>query len=151
MNAIQLLKTDHETAKRMLGQIQSAAAQQRGELWKKLEPELKVHEQMEEKALYGPVARDVGAKDQKLSEWQGHHHSEVSQLEGILKELDRLDPADEAWIGKLGQLRQTLEHHIREEEGEIFPRIERAWDTSKLEQAGREMETMKQQATRRAA
>ena len=151
MNAIQLLKTDHETAKRVLGQIQSAAAEQRGELWKKLEPELKAHEEMEEKALYGPVAKDVGSKDQKLSEWQGHHHSEVTQLEGVLKELDRLDPANDAWIGKLGQLRQTLEHHIREEEGEIFPRIERAWDTSKLEQAGREMETIKKQATRRAA
>jgi hemerythrin-like domain-containing protein len=151
MNAIQLLKTDHETAKRMLGQIQSARAEQRKEMWKKLEPELKVHEQMEESSLYGPVAKELGAKDEKLRDWQGHHHKEVSQLEGVLKELDRLDPAEDTWIRKLGELRQTLEHHIQEEEGEIFPRIERAWDTSKLEQAGHQMETMKRQATGKAA
>jgi hemerythrin-like domain-containing protein len=151
MNAIQLLKTDHETAKRMLGQIQSASPEQRRELWSKLQPELKVHEQMEESALYGPVAQEVGSKDQKLREWQGHHHQEVSQLENVIKELSQLDPSADTWIRKLGELRQTLEHHIQEEEGEIFPRIQREWDTSKLEQAGHEMETMKRQATARAA
>ena len=70
MNAIQLLKNDHETAKRMFGQIQAARAEQRGELWAKLKPELKVHEQMEEEALYGPVAREVGSRDQTLKDWQ---------------------------------------------------------------------------------
>jgi hemerythrin-like domain-containing protein len=37
-------------------------------------------------------------------------------------------------------LREALEHHIQEEEQEIFPKAREAWDQSKLEQAGREME-----------
>jgi hypothetical protein len=57
MNAIQLLKSEHEKAKRAFEEIKVASAEQRAQLWAKLEPELKVHEQMEEAALYGPVAQ----------------------------------------------------------------------------------------------
>jgi len=63
MNAIQFLKNEHETAKRAFGQIQAASADQRAALWAKLEPELKVHEQIEEAALYGPVAQELGSND----------------------------------------------------------------------------------------
>jgi hypothetical protein len=45
MNAIQLLKNEHEKAKRAFGEIQAASAGQRAQLWAKLEPELKVHEE----------------------------------------------------------------------------------------------------------
>ena len=52
-------------------EIQAASADERAQLWAKLEPELKVHEEMEEAALYGPVASEVGSKDETLKEWQG--------------------------------------------------------------------------------
>jgi len=48
MNAMQLLKQEHEHAKQMFAQIRAASGEQRGHLWTRLKPELKVHEQMEE-------------------------------------------------------------------------------------------------------
>src|SRR5438045_1285822 len=147
MNAIQLLKKDHETAEGMFGQIRAASAQQRWALWTKLEPELKVHEQIEESGLYGPVAQEVGSKDEKLKEWQQHHHGEVGELESMIKEIGGLDAASEAWMKKVEKLQEMLEHHIQEEEGDIWPRIEKAWDRSRLEQAGQQMETLKHQKT----
>jgi hemerythrin-like domain-containing protein len=151
MNAILLLKNEHEKAKLMLGEIQAASAEQRGRLWAKLEPELKVHEQMEEAALYGPVAEAIGSTDQELKEWPEHHHEEVTELEALIQEIGGLDPTDDQWMEKVEELQQTLAQHIEEEEGDIWPQIEQVWDQSRLEQAGQQMETLKRQKTPRAA
>lgn len=151
MNAIQLLKNEHEKAKRAFGEIQAASADQRAQLWARLEPELKVHEEMEETALYGPVAQEVGSRNQKLREWQEHHRAEVLEAEALIQEIGGLDPTTDEWIEKVEELQETLEHHIEEEEGDIWPLIEQAWDQSKLEHAGRQMETLKQQKVSRAA
>ena len=151
MNAIQLLKSEHDKAKRAFGEIQAASANQRAELWTKLEPELKLHEQMEEVTLYGPVAQAVGATDQALKEWQEHHHEEVTKAEALIREIDGLDPTGDEWMEKVEELRETLEHHIEEEESNIWPRIQQAWDQSRLEHAGQQMETLKRQRTSRAA
>jgi len=151
MNAIQLLKNEHEKAKRAFTEIQAASADQRAGLWAKLEPELKLHEQMEETALYGPVAQEVGARDRSLKEWQEHHHEEVGEAEALIEEIDGIDPTGEEWVERVTELQETLEHHVEEEEGNIWPRIQQVWDQSKLEHAGQRMETLKKQRTSRAA
>jgi len=149
MNAIQLLKGEHETAKRTFEEIQNARPEQRGEIWSKLQPELKVHEQMEEMALYGPVARE--ASDETLQEWQEEHHEEVADAEALIDEIDGLDPTSEEWLDKVEELLEALEHHIEEEEGDIWPRIQRVWDQAKLDQAGDHMATIKREKMPRAA
>jgi hemerythrin-like domain-containing protein len=151
MNAIQLLKNEHEKAKQAFEEIQGASANQRASLWAKLEPELKVHEEMEEAALYGPVAQDLGATDQTLKEWQEHHHEEVTEAEALIQKIDGLDSTTDDWLDRVEELQETLEHHIQEEEGDIWPRIQRAWDQSKLEYAGQQMEILKRQKMSRAA
>jgi len=52
---------------------------------------------------------------------------------------------------KIEELQETVEHHVQEEEGYIWPRIQQAWDQSKLEHAGEQMETLKRQKIPRAA
>jgi hemerythrin-like domain-containing protein len=151
MNALQFLKNEHETAKRMFGQIQAASALQRGELWAKLEPELKVHEQIEEAALYGPVAQEVGPTDETLDEWTEHHHGEVSEVEGLIQEIGGLDSTTDEWLKKVEELQEALELHIDEEEDDIWPRIQQVWDEEKLERAGQQMATLKRQKMPRAA
>jgi len=151
MNAIQLLKSDHETAKQMFGKIQTARAEQRGELWAKLKPELKVHEQMEEEALYGPVAREVESRDQTLKDWHEHHQEEVTELESLIEDIGEFDPTSDQWMERIEELQETLEHHIQEEEGDIWPRIQKAWDQSKLEKAGQQIESLKREKQSRAA
>jgi len=151
MNAIQLLKSEHEKAKRAFAEIQAASADQRAPLWAKLEPELKVHEEMEETALYGPVAQELGSRDQTLKDWYEHHREEVTEAEALIQEIDGLDPISDDWVEKVEELQETLEHHIEQEEGDIWPRIEQAWDQSKLEHAGQQMETLKRQKMSRAA
>jgi hemerythrin superfamily protein len=86
-----------------------------------------------------------------LKDWQEHHHEEVAELESLIQEISESDPTDEEWMEKIEELEETLEHHIEEEEGDIWPRIQEVWDRSKLEQAGQQMEGIKRQHTERAA
>ena len=151
MNAIQLLKSEHEKAKRAFAEIQAATASERAPLWAKLEPELKVHEEMEEVALYGPVAQELGSTDQTLQEWHEHHHEEVTEAAALIQEIDGLDSTSDDWVEKVEDLQEALEDHIEEEEGDIWPRIQQAWDQSKLEHAGQQMESLKRQKISRAA
>jgi hemerythrin-like domain-containing protein len=151
MNAIQLLKKDHEKAKQAFLEIQAASVAQRAQLWAELEPELKAHEEIEEVALYSPVAQELGPRDLTLKEWPQHHHEEVSEAEALIQKIDGLDPTTDEWIEMVEELQEILEHHIQEEEGDIWPRIQQAWDEPKLEHAGQRMETLKRQKTSRAA
>jgi len=149
MQAIQLLKQEHGKAKAAFQEIESAPASGRSAMWGKLRPELELHEQMEEKYLYGPVAREVQG-DPSLASWEASHLHEVQEAEGLIKEIDRLDPAKDAWLASVKKLHGALEQHIRREEQDIWPKIERVWDSARLEEAGRQMEAMKKQETARA-
>lgn len=151
MNAIQLLKSEHEKATQAFEEIHAASDHQRAPLWAKLAPELKVHEEMEEVALYGPVAQELGSTDQTLKEWHEHHHEEVTETDALIQEIDALDATSDDWVEKVGELHEALEHHIEQEEGDIWPRIQQAWDPSKLEHAGQQMEILKRQRMSRAA
>jgi iron-sulfur cluster repair protein YtfE (RIC family) len=142
MDAIQFLKKEHEKAKGMFRQIEQAQGEARGQLWSKLSPELKAHEKMEEQHLYGPVAREAGGRDAALAQWEKHHREEVAKAEALIRKLDAADPSGQAWMVQLRELKGALEHHIQQEEGEIWPKISQVWDAGRLDQAGQQMEKM---------
>ena len=143
MNAIQFLKQEHQKAKAAFENVLNAAPASRGRLWTKLQPELQAHEQIEDACLYEPLSRDGSKTDSKLAEWRKKHQHEVDQVEGLLKALAKLEPEDASWLTKLKAVHTSLESHIREEEQDIFPRISKAWEETKLEHAGTEMQEMK--------
>ena len=143
MDAIQFLKQEHEKAKAAFAKVLKAAPETRGELWAKLEPELEVHEQIEDTCVYKPLSRDAGRTDSKLADWRKTHQNEVTKVEGLIKEMGKLDPEDASWLSKLKAVHASLESHIREEEQDIFPRISKVWDEKQLKQAGTELKEMK--------
>jgi hemerythrin-like domain-containing protein len=142
MHAIQFLKQEHVKAKQAFREIEAASPPQRGGLWGKLRPELEAHEKMEEAHLYGPAAREAQF-DRSLADWETEHRREVQEAEGLIREIGRLDPADARWLETVKKLRAALEHHIQEEEQDIWPKIERLWDEARLEEVGRTMEATK--------
>ena len=148
MDAIQLLKQDHDKARQMFAQILEAEPEQRAGLWNQLKPELELHEQLEEAALYGPVAQS--AQDDRLAAYESHHREEVAEAETLIEEITRLKATDDEWLDKVEELQETLEHHIEDEEGEIWPRIQQTWDRAKLAEAGRTIEAMKREKTKAA-
>jgi iron-sulfur cluster repair protein YtfE (RIC family) len=143
MDAIQFLKQEHQKAKAAFEKVLKAAPESRGQLWTKLQPELEAHEQIEDACLYEPLSRDAGKTDSKLADWRKKHQKEVDKVEGLIKEMKELNPEDASWLTKLKAVHASLESHIREEEQDIFPRISKVWDETKLKQAGTELKEMK--------
>ena len=143
MDAIQFLKKEHVTAKAAFEGVLHASPAKRGELWEKLSPELEAHEQIEDACLYTPLSRDAAGKDPKLAGWREKHQAEVEQVKGLIEEIDDLDPEDEEWLSTVKEVHTSLETHIQEEEGDIFPRISKVWDEARLKEAGAKMEQMK--------
>jgi iron-sulfur cluster repair protein YtfE (RIC family) len=143
MDAIQFLKQEHQKAKAAFEKVLKAAPESRGQLWSKLQPELEAHEQIEDAGLYEPLSRDAGKTDSKLADWRKKHQNEVDKVEGLIKEMKELNPEDASWLTKLKAVHASLESHIREEEQDIFPRISKVWDETKLKQAGTELKEMK--------
>jgi hemerythrin-like domain-containing protein len=144
MDAIQFLKKEHQKAKAAMEKVVQAPAEERGKLWKELEPELATHEELEDECLYTPLADDLaGAKDPKLVDWRQRHQDEVDEVEELIGEIDDLDPTDASWPSKVKSVQSILGKHIQQEEQEIFPRIAKVWPAPRLQRAGTEMEEMK--------
>ena len=101
MDAIQFLKQEHKKAKAGLKKVLKASPDTRGDLWNELQPELEAHEQIEDACLYGPLARGAGKVDAKLAAWRAKHQKEVQRVEGLVGQLESLDPAQAAWVAKV--------------------------------------------------
>ena len=144
MNAIDFLKQEHLNAGEKFDEIEQASPDQRGELWKELKPELKIHEHIEDEFVYGPLSKDPKAKGTPLADFQEHQDKDVAELEAAIAELEQKDPADDAWLAQLKKIHASLKDHIKEEEGTIFPAIPGIWPASKLEEAGAGMAAEKQ-------
>jgi hypothetical protein len=110
----------------------------RTELLRALTAELDVHELIEEKILYPALKPHAQARDIVLEGYQEHHVADL-----IVKELHALARGDEKWGAKFKVLKENVEHHIEEEEGEMF-RIARAvLSRDELHKLGARMRTLK--------
>jgi hypothetical protein len=84
-------------------------------LFEKLCLELKSHTLAEQTTVYDKVKALEGTKT--MIEHAEHEHE---QVENLLNELDSMDIATDAWLLKLTELKQAVDHHVREEESKIF-------------------------------
>jgi iron-sulfur cluster repair protein YtfE (RIC family) len=140
MNAIEFLKKEHEKAKSAFKEIEHASANQRGQLWGHLAPELKLHEQLETRHFYGPLASDAGSRDETLAKWEREHEKEVHEAETMIHKISGANASEARWLEMVRELKAALERHIEKEEHDIWPRARNVWDAARLDQAGREME-----------
>jgi hypothetical protein len=139
MDAIQFLKGEHANANEKFQEIEHAGPQSRGDLWKELKPELKVHEHIEDEFLYGPLSKDPRAKGTPVADFQTHQNEDVAELEKAIATLEAIEPNKPEWLTQLKAIHTSLAGHIKVEETEILPGIAKIWDAPKLEQAGTAM------------
>jgi iron-sulfur cluster repair protein YtfE (RIC family) len=146
---IALLEEDHRVLERLFARGEKTterAAKARTSLLARLKAELMLHELAEEKILYPALKRHRDARDIVLEGYQEHHVADV-----LVKELERLSPHDERWGAKFKVLKENIEHHVEEEEGEMFRTARSVLDREQLESIGLEIEAMKSEYRRRRA
>jgi len=144
MNAIELLKADHQTVKDLLSQLSDStdrAVKKRTELLNKLEAEITVHTSLEEEILY-PAFKEAGGKEAAQMYYEAkEEHRTVDSL--VLPDLKVTDPSAPEFAGRLKVLKELLEHHIKEEETEMFPKATKLLGKEALTALGEQMETLK--------
>ena len=140
MNAIDLLIEDHERVKDILTRLTESterAVKTRAELLGKLEMEVTIHTQLEEQILY-PAYKEAGGKEEaKMYHEAKEEHRTVDAL--VLPDLKATDPASLEFSGRAKVCKALLEHHIEEEESEMFPRARELFDKARLDEMGAQM------------
>ena len=146
MDAITLLTTDHKKVKRLLGELESTTergVKTRTELFATIKGELTVHEIIEEEIFYPELKAHPKAKDIVLEGFEEHHVVDL-----LMSELEALPVEDETWGAKALVMKENIEHHIEEEEGERFKTARSVFDRAELDDLGRRMEERRVSAKR---
>ena len=142
MDALSLLKADHDKVKKMLAdgeQTTERAEKTRQELFDTLKAEMMLHERIEEEIFYPALKEHPKAKDIVLEGFEEHH-----VVDEIMGELEATDVTDETWGAKFKVMKENIEHHIEEEEGEMFKQARSVFDTDELKSLGARMMELKE-------
>ncbi len=144
MDAITMLKTDHDKVKGLLEDLEATTergVKTREELFATIKGELTVHEVIEEEIFYPALKSHPQAKDIVLEAYEEHH-----VVDTIMAELEGLDVSDETWGAKALVMKENIEHHIEEEEGEMFKQARQVFDRQELVELGERMAERKRTA-----
>jgi len=148
MNALDLLKKDHQEAARLMDQIETAAdgGQNSGvELFNQLKNALTLHTRIEEQVFYPALENHQETRDLVKEAYTEH-----DEVKNLLSEISGLSPSSKEFMNKLTELRDNVEHHVEEEENEMFPKVKQVLSQNQIDEIGRRMQEMKQDKSRTA-
>jgi len=143
MDAITLLKTDHEKVSGIFEKLEETterAEKTREELFTKLKQELDLHAHVEEKIFYPALKESEETRDITMEGIQEHHVVKV-----LLRELDAMGVTSETWTAKLKVLKENVEHHVEEEEEDMFKKARTVLSKEQLEELGTLIQQEKQE------
>ena len=124
-DAVALLKADHAEVKKMFAEFEKAKKQDdedtKREIVAQVCEALTVHATIEEEIFY-PAFRETNGMEDLLDEAEVEHGS----VKMLVAELEDAEPGDELYDAKVKVLAEYVEHHVKEEEGELFPKAKKS-------------------------
>src|SRR5687768_12693556 len=119
MNAIELLESQHREVEKLFEMIEAADGEKKMELLGELADTLAAHATIEEKIFY---PRTLAARTEELLREAVEEHLSVKR---VLADLLETSEGDENLDARIKVLKEQVEHHVEEEEGELFPKVKR--------------------------
>jgi len=138
MNALEILKQDHQKVKELFHEAIRGEQNKRKDLFDKIDTELEIHAYIEETVFYPAIEQREELKDivaEALEE-----HQEVKML---LEEIEELGSESHDFGARLQELMESVEHHVAEEEGEMFAKVREVFDERELEELGNQLNSAK--------
>jgi iron-sulfur cluster repair protein YtfE (RIC family) len=139
-DVIKLLEQDHREVEDLFAKAESTSGAAKQQVVTKIASELTIHAQVEEDYVY-PAMREAGLGD--LVQEAEQEHAKVKELVAQLESLDGttgdVDPV-------LMQLKNDVEHHVKEEETEAFPKFRDAADQTTLQSLAEQVSAAKEAA-----
>lgn len=117
-NPFTLLKEDHRNVEKIFKGIDSTtekAEKTRQNLFEELTTALEYHTKVEERFLY-PVLEEVGLTHDTTLEAEEEHNI----VKTLLADLRAMSPTEDEWMAKITVMKESLEHHVEEEETDLF-------------------------------
>jgi hemerythrin superfamily protein len=148
MDAITLLKNDHKTVEDLFKKFEKAgerATKTKRDLVDRMIKELSVHAVIEEEIFYPAVRQAVPDLSSTILESLEEHHV----VKWTLSELDGMSPEDERFDAKTTVLIESVRHHVKEEQDELFPEVREALGRKVLGEIGDAMADRKKTAPTR--
>lgn len=135
MKATDLLKKQHKEVKVLFKSIEGARSEaKKAELFEQVLQNLVAHDAIERQILYPACEEELGSTD-----LLGEAVVEHGVVEFCLYEADQARGQDD-FEHKCKVLSEMVEHHVKEEEKELFPKVERAFGKERLLEMGDELE-----------
>jgi hemerythrin superfamily protein len=144
-NAITLLKADHAAVKKLFAQEQKATKQsdeKKKSIFDQINDALTVHATIEEEIFYPAVKK---AREEHLKDEVREAYEEHQQVKNLLAKISNISPDDESWDMKIKVLKEDVEHHVKEEESEMFPDAKKFLGEKRLNELGAELQARKQE------
>ena len=118
MDAVTLLKKQHREVEALFKELENTDdAAGRRELMGQIREMLEMHTSIEEEIFY-PAVREVETKKAEMMVLEAYEEHHVVDL--VLKDMPNVDPEDERFEAKMTVLKELVEHHVEEEEKEMF-------------------------------
>lgn len=128
MDAIKMLKKQHREVEALFKELEKAkSAGPRRKTFEKIADALAIHATIEEKHFY-PAAKKKQTEDVLLESLEEH-----LQVKRLIADLLELDASDPTFLAKATVLKEDVQHHVEEEEDELFPKVEKLLDDDELE------------------
>ena len=140
MNAIELLKEDHDKVDKLFEKFKADEDADHRDTFEKIKAELDVHTHIEETIFYPKLIADG---DEELKKITLEGIEEHRQAKMFLRELASLADESEKFQPKFKVLMEDITHHVQEEEGQMFPMIKEQFDEYTLQMLGDEMDKEK--------
>jgi hemerythrin-like domain-containing protein len=143
MDAFTLLKNDHAEVSAKFKQLEATGeddAEARQQLFDQIRQALDIHAHIEETIFY-PVLKQAAETREITIEALGEHQ----EIKDLLKQLTDTPPTGNAFDNLCGDLKRAVEHHVKEEETEMFPKAQHVLSAQQLDELGTRLEQEKQQ------
>lgn len=123
MNIYEAIKADHDEYRRLLNALAETSGDslKRRSLWTKFHYDVKAHAAAEEESLCAELIATVDGQPEAR-----HSVHEHQQLDDIMEELNEMDMSSGGWLTRFKTLHHDYDHHIEEEENEIFTKAKDA-------------------------
>jgi hemerythrin superfamily protein len=135
MDAIEMLKGEHRAVEELFDEFESAkGTDQKRKVFEQIADALAVHAAIEEKHFY-PAVKEKPTEDLVVEATEEH-----LEIKRVIADLLGMDASDDAFAAKVKVLKEDVEHHVEEEETELFPKVQKLFDAEQLETIAAAME-----------
>ncbi len=137
MDPLEFLSEQHRETESLFEDFQQTedSSRQR-EIVGQIIEDLRLHMTLEEEIFYPTVGDAIPAlKQQLLEDFEEHHAAQL-----LLRELGDMDPDHERFPAKVSVVKEQVQHHIEEEESELFPRVRDEFDQERLNELGQRLQ-----------